>query len=323
MKKDELIYVAGHRGMVGSALVRTLQRRGYTRLLTADRSQLDLREGTALRGFLDEHRPDVVIGAAARVGGIYANSTYPAEFIYDNLATALHLTHESYRAGVRRLLFLGSTCIYPRMAPQPIPESALLSGALEPSNEAYAVAKIAGLKLCQHYRAQYGVTYHAVMPTNLYGPGDHYDLLNSHVLPALLRKMHEAKVEGRSTVTLWGSGAPRREFMHVDDCAAAIVHLLELDDPPDLVNLGTGSDVTIRELAETIQSVTGYNGQLVFDTSKPDGTPRKLCDTTLLRSLGWSPSISLEEGLRSTYDDLLEQLAAGLVRGWSTEDARR
>ncbi len=323
MKKEDLIYVAGHHGMVGSALVRGLTRRGYGRILTADRSRLDLREALALRAFLEAHRPDVVIGAAARVGGIYANSTFPAEFIHDNLATALHLTHESFRAGVGRLLFLGSTCIYPRMAPQPIPESALLSGPLEASNEAYAVAKIAGLKLCQHYRAQYGVTYHAVMPTNLYGPGDHYDLLNSHVLPALLRKMHEAREAGAETVTIWGSGTPRREFMHVDDCADAIIHLLEVDAPPDLVNLGTGCDVTIRELAETICRVTGYAGKLVFDTSKPDGTPRKLCDITLLRALGWSPSISLEDGLRSTYDDLQAQLQAGHVRGWSHADARR
>jgi len=265
----------------------------------------------------------VVIGAAARVGGIYANSTYPAEFIYDNLSAALNLTHEAWRAGVKRLLFLGSTCIYPRLAPQPIPESALLSGPLEPSNEAYAVAKIAGLKLCQHYRAQYGVIYHSVMPTNLYGPGDHYDLMNSHVLPALLRKMHEAKLAGAPAVPIWGSGAPRREFLHVDDCADAILHLLELDAPPDLVNIGTGSDVTIRELAETVRRVVGFEGELAFDATKPDGTPRKLCDTTLLRSLGWSPSISLEDGLRSTYGDLLKHLQSGTVRGWSTADDRR
>jgi GDP-L-fucose synthase len=323
VKTDDRVYVAGHNGMVGSAMVRGLRRRGFGRIITAERSRLDLRDAPAVRAFLEAERPDVVIGAAARVGGIYANSTFPAEFIYDNLAAALHLTHESYRAGVRRLVFLGSSCIYPRLAPQPIPESALLSGPLEPSNEAYAVAKIAGLKLCQHYRAQYGVTYHSVMPTNLYGPGDHYDLLNSHVLPALLRKMHEARVAGEAVVTIWGSGTPRREFMHVDDCADAILHLLELDNPPDLVNIGTGSDVTIRELAETVRRVTGFGGDLVFDSSKPDGTPRKLCDTSLLRSLGWAPSISLEDGLRSTYDDLLAKLKAGVVRGWSHADARR
>lgn len=323
MKKEDRIYVAGHNGMVGSAFIRGLRRRGYHRILTVDRADLDLRDAAAVHLFLQSERPDVVIGAAARVGGIYANSTYPAEFIYDNLSVALNLTHEAFRAGVRRLVFLGSTCIYPRLAPQPIPESALLSGPLEPSNEAYAIAKIAGLKLCQYYRAQYGVTYHAVMPTNLYGPGDHYDLLNSHVLPALLRKMHEAKMERSATVAIWGSGTPRREFMHVDDCVAAILHLLELDDPPDLVNIGTGCDVTIRELAETVQRVTGYHGALVFDASKPDGTPRKLCDTRLLSSLGWNPTISLEAGLRTTYDHLLEELRTGTVRGWSHADARR
>lgn len=323
MNATDKIYVAGHRGMVGSALVRGLKRRGFANIVTADRTALDLRDAPAVRAFLAAERPDVVIGAAARVGGIHANSTYPAEFIHDNLSTALNLTHEAWQAGVKRLVFLGSTCIYPRLAPQPIPEKALLSGPLEPSNEAYAIAKIAGLKLCQHYRAQYGVTYHSVMPTNLYGPGDHYDLMNSHVLPALLRKMHEAKLAGAPAVPIWGSGAPRREFLHVDDCAEAILHLLALDAPPDLVNIGSGSDVTIRELAETIRRVVGFEGELVFDATKPDGTPRKLCDTTLLRSLGWSPSISLEDGLRSTYTDLLEKLRSGSVRGWSTVDERR
>lgn len=316
MKKEDCIYVAGHNGMVGSAFVRRLEKSGYQNIIRADRKDVDLRYADQVYAFLERTKPDVVIGAAARVGGIYANSTYPAEFIYENLAAALHLTHEAYRAGIQRLVFLGSTCIYPRMAPQPIPESALLSGPLEPSNEAYAIAKIAGLKLCQHYRTQYGVTYHAVMPTNLYGPNDHYDVMNSHVLPALLRRIHEAKLAKCPSVTIWGSGQPRREFMHVDDCVDAVIHVLELEDPPDLVNIGTGTDVTIRELAETIQRVTGYEGCLEFDTSKPDGTPRKLCDTKLLRSLGWSPSISLEEGLRSTYDDLLKKLPLGIVRGW-------
>lgn len=323
MKKEDRIYVAGHRGLVGSAFVRGLKRRGYDRIITVDRATLDLRDARAVGAFLAAEQPDVVIGAAARVGGIYANSTYPAEFIYDNLSTAMNLTHESWKAGVGRLVFLGSTCIYPRMAPQPIPESALLSGPLEPSNEAYAVAKIAGLKLCQHYRAQYGVTYHSVMPTNLYGPGDHYDLMNSHVLPALLRKMHEAKQASASAVPIWGSGSPRREFMHVDDCADAVIHVLELENPPDLVNIGSGSDVTIRELAETIKSVVGFQGELAFDASKPDGTPRKLCDTSLLHSLGWTPTISLADGLRSTYADLLKNLKSGTVRGWSSADERR
>jgi GDP-L-fucose synthase len=320
MNSQDRIFVAGHRGMVGSALVRALQGRGYTNIISVGREKLDLRDGAALRAFLEQQKPDIVIGAAARVGGIHANSTYPAEFIYDNLSTAMNLTHEAWRTGVKRLVFLGSTCIYPRMAPQPIPESALLSGPLETTNEAYAIAKIAGLKLCEHYRAQYGVTYHAAMPTNLYGPGDHYDLLNSHVLPALLRKMHEAKQAEAPSVTIWGSGAPRREFLHVDDCAGAILHLLELDDPPDLVNIGNGKDVTIRELAETIRRVVGYQGDLIFDTSKPDGTPRKLCDSSLLRSIGWLPSISLEDGIRATYFDLLKQLKRATVRGWCHAD---
>jgi GDP-L-fucose synthase len=315
MKPSDRIYVTGHTGMVGSAIVRNLIAQGYPNILTAARADLDLCDQHAVRRFMIEHRPDVIINAAARVGGIHANNTYPADFIHDNLAIALNLVHEAYTAGVRRLLCLGSTCIYPRLAPQPIPEDALLAGPLEPTNEAYALAKIAGLKLCQHYRNQYGVLYHSVMPTNMYGPHDNYDVMSAHVLPALIRRFHDAKREGLPEVTIWGSGSPRREFLYVDDCANAIIHLLGLDDPPDWVNVGTGADVTIRELAETIRDVVGFEGELTFDTSKPDGTPRKLCDSSTLRSLGWEPKISLREGLERAYACFLEELAAGTARG--------
>jgi len=301
--------------MVGSAILRSLNAQGYRNTITATHAELDLCDQEAVRSFLSEKKPNVIINAAGRVGGIHANSTYPAQFIRDNLAIALDLVHEGYEAGVSRLLFLGSTCIYPRMAPQPIAEDALLSGPLEPTNEAYALAKIAGLKLCQHYRNQYGVCYHSVMPTNMYGPRDNYDAMGSHVLPALIRRFHEAKQNAVPEVTIWGSGSPTREFLYVDDCADAIVFLLGLDDPPDVVNIGTGTEVTIRELAETVQEVVGYAGQLVFDTSKPDGTPRKLCDSSKLRSLGWASEVSLRDGLEKTYACFLEELSAGTLRG--------
>ncbi len=301
--------------MVGAALVRRLKARGFRNLIVASRSELDLCEQEAVRHFLAEQKPDVIIIAAAKVGGIRANSTYPAQFIRDNLGIALHLVHEAYTAGVRRLLFMGSSCIYPRLAPQPIPEDALLSGPLEPTNEAYALAKIAGLKLCQHYRSQYGVMYHSVMPTNMYGPHDNYDLLDSHVLPALIRKFHDAKVAGAENVVVWGSGSPRREFLYVDDCADAIIYLLGVAEPPDLVNVGTGTDVTIRELAETIRDVVGYSGELVFDVAKPDGPPRKLCDSSKLRATGWAPKVALREGLEQTYGVFLDELEAGVARG--------
>lgn len=315
MKQTDRIYVTGHAGMVGSAIVRSLTAQGYENILTAKHADLDLCDQLAVRRFLEAHKPDVIVNAAARVGGIHANSAYPADFIHDNLATALNLVHEAYTAGVPRLLNLGSTCIYPRLAPQPIPEDALLAGPLEPTNEAYALAKIAGLKLCQHYRSQYGVAYHSIMPTNMYGPHDNYDSQDSHVLPALVRRFHDAKTDGLAEVVIWGSGSPRREFLYVDDCADAIVHLLGIDDPPDWVNVGTGTDVTIRELAETIKEVVGFDGALMFDTSKPDGTPRKLCDSSTLRSLGWKPKVSLREGLEREYACFLEELADGAARG--------
>ncbi len=314
MIKDDRIYVAGHAGMVGRALVRRLRDHGYDNLITATRREVDLCEQVAVREFLRDTKPDVVIVAAAMVGGIHANKTYPADFIHDNLGIALNLIHESYRLGVERLLFLGSTCIYPRLAPQPIPEDALLSSQLEPTNEAYALAKIAGLKLCQHYRAQYGVTYHSVMPTNMYGPNDNYGVENSHVLPALIRKFHDAKGAGLPSVIVWGSGKPRREFLYVDDCADGIVHLLNEGNPPDWVNIGFGDDVTIRELAEAIRDVVGYKGGLEFDTSRPDGPPRKLADSSRLRGLGWKPSVSLSDGLKQTYASFCNELAGGELR---------
>lgn len=314
MSPSERVYVAGHTGMVGHSLVRRLLYHGYEAPLTATRQEVDLCEQAAVRQFLGDTKPDVVIVAAAKVGGIHANKSYPADFIHDNLAIALNLIHESYATGIGRLVFLGSTCIYPRLSPQPIPEDALLASALEPTNEAYALAKIAGLKLCQHYRAQYGVTYHSVMPTNMYGPNDNYGLMNSHVLPALLRKFHDAKVDGAASVTVWGSGRPRREFLHVDDCSDAVIHLLGQDHPPDWVNVGYGDDVTILELAETIRDVVGYEGALTLDASKPDGPLRKLADSSMLRALGWTPRIGLRKGLEQTYAAFLEESESGALR---------
>ncbi len=301
------IYVAGHRGMVGSAVVRRLRKQGYSlsELLTPTHDELDLCDASAVDAWFAKNRPAVAIIAAARVGGIYANDTYPADFIADNLAIALNSVRAAFKSGVQRLLFLGSSCIYPKLAAQPMSEAALLQGPLEPTNEAYAVAKIAGLKLCQYFRKQHGVCFHSAMPTNLYGPGDNYHPQNSHVLPALIRRFHEAKLQSASEVVIWGTGTPRREFLHADDCAAGIVHLLSVENPPDWVNLGCGEDLTIAELAQTVARVVGYEGELRFDTSKPDGTPRKLLDTQLMQSLGWKPSIELESGLRSTYEDFL------------------
>jgi GDP-L-fucose synthase len=314
MHTDTRIYVAGHTGMAGSAVVRRLREQGYNHLLTIGHAELDLCEQGAVRDFLRAEKPDVVIVAAAKVGGILANSTYPAEFIRGNLAVALNLVHEAWQAGVPRLLFLGSTCIYPRLAPQPMCEDALLTGPLEPTNEAYAVAKIAGLKLCQFYRRQYGVCYHSAMPTNLYGPGDNYNLANAHVLPALIRKFHAAHTSGAATVTLWGTGRPRREFLYVDDLADALIALLRADAPPDWVNVGTGRDVTIAELAEAVRATVGFAGRVVYDPEQPDGTPRKLTDSTLMRGLGWSADVDLQEGLRRTYADFLAGLQAGCLR---------
>jgi len=308
------IFVSGHRGMVGSAVVRALENQGGWDILTSTRSELDLYDQAAVDGFLAAEKPDVVLNAAARVGGIYANNTYPAEFIRENLAINLNLVHSSWTNGVKRFLNLGSSCIYPRDAPQPMKEEYLLAGTLEKTNEAYAIAKICGLELCRHYRNQYGVLFHSAMPTNLYGPGDNYHPENSHVLPALMRKFHEAKEAGAPQVTIWGTGKPRREFLHVDDLAAALLHLLKLEDPPDWVNVGCGEDVSIRELAEMVMSAVGFEGEIVQDTSMPDGIPRKWMDSSCILSTGWTPSISLHEGIARTYEEFLEQLASGELR---------
>ena len=304
------IFVAGHRGMVGSALVRRLEKAGGARLILRGREELDLGDQRAVADFFAAERPDQVYLAAARVGGILANDTYPAEFIYQNLVIETNVIHGAHRAGVDKLLFLGSSCIYPRLAPQPMPESALLTGPLEPTNEPYAIAKIAGIKLCESYNRQYGRDYRSVMPTNLYGPGDNFHPENSHVIPALLRRFHEAVQEQREEVVIWGSGKPKREFMHVDDMAAACVHIMELNretyrchTEPRLshINVGTGVDCSIRELAETVARVTGFGGRLRFDAGKPDGAPRKLLDVSRLEALGFKAAIGLEEGLRDAY----------------------
>lgn len=314
MKHSSRIHVAGHNGMVGSALVRALHARGFNNLLLRTRKDLDLCDGVAVRDFYQHEKPDLVIVAAARVGGIHANNTYPAEFLHENLAVAHNTIHESWRAGVKQLLFLGSSCIYPREAPQPMTEECLLTSPLEPTNEAYAIAKITGLKLCQYYRKQYGVHFHSAMPTNLYGPGDNYHPENSHVLPALIRRFHEAVQSGASTVTLWGTGVARREFLHSDDLAAGLMTVLEMENPPDWINVGYGSDVTIRELAEMIAKVTGFIGELAWDSSKPDGTPRKLMDSAKLLATGWRPIYDLEHGIRSAYSDFLARHSSGILR---------
>jgi GDP-L-fucose synthase len=308
------IYVAGHRGMVGSAVVRALRARGCENLILRTRAELDLTDAEAVKLFFAEEKPEVVIVAAARVGGIHANSTYPAEFLHENLASAHNTIHQSWLHGVKRLLFLGSSCIYPRLAPQPMTEECLLTSPLEPTNEPYAIAKITGLKLCQYYRKQYGVLFHSAMPTNLYGPGDNYHPENSHVLPALIRRFHEAREAGAESVTIWGSGTPRREFLHTDDLAAGLLAVLEMDNPPDWINVGYGSDVTIRELAETVSRVIGFPGRLEWDATKPDGTPRKLMDSSKLLATGWQPKFDLESGIRDAYADFLEHLHTGTVR---------
>lgn len=300
--------------MVGSALLRRFSGDPSLQVITASRAEVDLTEQDAVRRFLGRLRPAMVIVAAARVGGIHANHSFPAGFIYENLAIAAHLIHESFRAGVKRLLFLGSSCIYPKFAPQPMREDALLTGPLEPTNEAYAIAKIAGLKLCQFYRRQHGVIYHSVMPANLYGPGDNYHPENSHVIPGMIRRFHEAKESREPAVCIWGSGAPLREFLHVDDLADACHHLIRLEDPPDLVNAGSGQEISIAALAALVARVTGFQGAIACDPSRPDGTPRKLLDSTLLRSTGWIPKYDLENGLRHAYDDFLLALQAGRLR---------
>ncbi|SFI56135.1 GDP-L-fucose synthase [Methylobacterium brachiatum] len=316
--RDRTIFVAGHRGMVGSAIVRRLRELGYGRILTADRQALDLLDQAAVRAFFAQNRIDQVYLAAAKVGGIHANNTYPAEFIHENLLIQSNLIHAAHTSDVDRLLFLGSSCIYPKHAEQPMREDALLTGLLEPTNEPYAIAKIAGIKMCESYNRQYGRRYRSVMPTNLYGPNDNFHPQNAHVLPALMRRLHEARQEGRPSVTVWGTGRAMREFLHVDDMARASVFVMELDDAvyaantrPDLshINVGTGADCTIRELAEALARVIGYEGRLEFDATKPDGTPRKLMDVSRLRSMGWQPEIGLEQGLRQTYGWFLENHA--------------
>ncbi|TCM65865.1 GDP-L-fucose synthase [Rhizobium sp. BK068] len=306
MDKSAKIYVAGHRGMVGSAIVRRLRSAGYTNLLTRSRAELDLTNQVSVIAFLSDERPDYVFMAAAKVGGIHANNTFRGDFIYENLIIEANISHAALRAGVKRMLFLGSSCIYPRDCPQPIREEFLLTGPLEQTNEPYAIAKIAGIKLCESFNHQYGTQYVSVMPTNLYGPNDNYDLKNSHVLPALIRKAHEAKLRGDTSYEVWGSGRPMREFLYVDDMADACVFLMEHDEIKDgLFNVGTGRDVTIRELAETVMDVVGFTGDIVFDASKPDGTPRKLLDVERMRQLGWAARTSLREGIAKTYADFL------------------
>ena len=308
LKKSDKIFVAGHSGMVGSALVRRLEAQGFTNLLMRDRSRLDLSEESGVAKFFVEEKPDIVILAAAKAGGIKANNDYPVEFLLDNLRIQNNVIRSAYQTGVRKLLFLGSSCIYPRLAPQPIPESALLTGPLEPTNEPYAIAKIAGIKLCQAYAREYGANFISVMPTNLYGPNDNFDLETSHVLAALLRKAQEAKTRNEKKLVVWGTGEPRREFLHVDDLAAACLLLLEKYDSLEIINIGCGEDVTIRELAELIRDVVGFDGELVWDKTKPDGTPRKLLDATRIHALGWQPTIPLQKGIAQTYEWFLANL---------------
>jgi GDP-L-fucose synthase len=309
VEKSDKIFVAGHRGLVGSALVRKLEQDGFADVLTRDRSALDLRNESDVGRFFSEEKPAVVILAAAKVGGIKANNDLPVEFLLENLQMQNNVVRAAYDTGVRKLLFLGSSCIYPKHAPQPIPESALLTGPLEPTNEAYAIAKIAGIKLCQAFSREYGANFISAMPTNLYGPNDNFDLLSSHVLPALLRKAHIARSEGQRELVIWGSGQPRREFLHVDDLAAACVFLLEKYDSPEIINIGCGEDISIRELAELICDVVGFKGELAWDTTKPDGTPRKLLDVSKVHALGWHHHISLRDGIARTYEWFLQNAA--------------
>lgn len=302
MKKEDKIYIAGHLGMVGSAIMRKLKSEGFKNFITKTLSNLDLRSQSEVASFFEKEKPDYVFLAAAKVGGIVANNTYRAEFLYDNLMIQSNIIHYSYLNNVKKLLFLGSSCIYPKLAPQPLKENALLTGLLEPTNEPYAIAKIAGIKMCDAYRDQYGCDYISVMPTNLYGPNDNYDLKNSHVLPALIRKFHEAKIEGKKHVEIWGTGSPLREFMHVDDIASACYFLMQNYSDSGFVNIGVGKDVSIKDLALMIKQIVGFEGELTFDTSKPDGTPRKLMDVSKLNNLGFKYSIELEDGIRSVYN---------------------
>ncbi|MGI9089269.1 MAG: GDP-L-fucose synthase [Chthoniobacterales bacterium] len=313
MEKSEKIFVAGHRGLVGSAIARRLRRDGFENLLVRSRAELDLTDDAAVAYFFAREKPEIVIFAAAKVGGIKANNDYPVEFLLDNLRVQNSVISAAHRHQTRKLLFLGSSCIYPKHAPQPIPESALLTGPLEPTNDAYAIAKIAGIKLCQAYAAEYCENYISAMPTNLYGPNDNFDLGSSHVLPALLRKAHEAKMEGAREIVVWGSGTPRREFLHVDDMADACVFLLQNYDSPEIINVGCGEDISIRQLVELICEVVGFHGALTFDASKPDGTPRKLLDVAKLTALGWQPRIPLREGIARTYEWFLQNQSAPVL----------
>lgn len=303
MKPTDKVFVAGHTGLVGSAIIRLLKRKGYTNIITRSSQEFDLRNQALVDDFFRQEKPDYVFLAAAKVGGIMANQSYPADFIYDNLAIQNNVIHAAYKSRVEKLLFLGSSCIYPKNSPQPIEEGYLLTGFLEPTNEAYAIAKIAGIKMCQAYHRQYGCRFISAMPTNLYGQGDNYNLQNAHVLPALLRKFHEAKKNNDATVTVWGTGKPRREFLHVDDAAMACYFLMQKYESPEIINIGSGLDYTIKEMATTIKKITNYSGNLVFDDSKPDGTPRKLLNIDKITSLGWKAIIDMEEGLASTYNN--------------------
>jgi len=312
MNKDSKIYVAGHRGMAGSAIVRSLERHGYSNFVFRSHNELDLRNQDAVKNFFEKEKPEYVFLAAARVGGILANNTYSAEFIRDNLLIETNVIHQSYLSGVKKLLFLGSSCIYPKLAPQPLKEEYLLSGYLESTNEAYAIAKIVGLKLCEYYRKQYGCNFISAMPTNLYGQNDTYDLEKSHVLPALIRKFHEAKINNKSEVIIWGTGSPRREFLHVDEMAEACIFLMQNYNEALFVNIGFGRDITINELAELIKKIVGFEGKITYDSSKPDGTPRKLMDSSRILSMGWRPKIDLEEGIKNTYEQFMK-ISAELV----------
>ena len=314
MNLSSKIYVAGHKGMAGSGVLRRLKSIGCENLITRDRSELNLTNQAAVEAFFANEKPEVVIMAAAKVGGIYANNIYPASFLYENLAIATNTVNAASISGTERFLFLGSSCIYPKFASQPIKESSLLTDMLEPTNEAYAIAKIAGLKLCEYYRRQYGVLFHSLMPTNLYGQGDNYHPENSHLLPALIGRFHEATVANRESVTIWGTGTPRRELMNVDDLAEAITHVLSLEDPPDLINAGTGVDHSIMEIAEIVKRVVGFEGEVKTDPSKPDGTPRKLLDVSLLKKHGWSSGIPLEKGIADTYEWYLQERESGNLR---------
>ncbi len=304
MEKNSRIYIAGHRGMVGSAILRNLEALGYTHIIVRTSAQLDLRDQHAVEDFFKTEKPEYVFLAAAKVGGIMANNTYRADFLYDNLMIESNIIHQAYRQGVKKLMFLGSSCIYPKLAPQPLKEEYLLTGLLEDTNEPYAIAKIAGIKLCDAYRSQYGCNFVSVMPTNLYGPNDNYDLENSHVLPAMLRKFHEAKVNHKEEVILWGTGSPKREFLHADDLANACVYLMKNYNEPGLINIGVGNDISIADLAQMIQKITGFTGKIIWDNSKPDGTPRKLMDVSKLNGMGWKAKIDLESGINKVYKEV-------------------